>query len=62
MFTVILITATLTAIVTLFFSLLIFVAGAMQAGYPDDSFRPAPGRKWPRITPRTFMAVLRGHA
>ena len=34
----------------------------MQHGYPDDSFRPAPGRKWPRITPRTFMAVLRGHA
>jgi hypothetical protein len=35
---------------------------AMQHGYPDDSFRPAPGRKWPRITPRRFMAVIRGRA
>ena len=42
--------------------LVMVVVLAMQYGYPDDSFRPAPGRKWPRITPRTFMAVLRGHA
>ena len=42
--------------------LVMVVVLAMQAGYPDDSFRPAPGRKWPRITPRTFMAVIRGHA
>lgn len=62
MFNVILLTATITAMITLFLSLVIFVAGAMQAGYPDDSFRPAPGRRWPRMTPRTFMAVLRGHA
>jgi hypothetical protein len=62
MFTVILLTATITAMITLFLCLVIFVAGAMQAGYPDDSFRPAPGRKWPRITPRTFMAVIRGRA
>ena len=42
--------------------LVMVVVLAMQYGYPDDSFRPAPGRKWPRITPRTFMAVIRGHA
>lgn len=42
--------------------LVMVVILAMQHGYPDDSFRPAPGRKWPRITPRTFMAVLRGRA
>lgn len=42
--------------------LVMVVVLVMQHGYPDDSFRPAPGKKWPRITPRTFMAVLRGHA
>lgn len=42
--------------------LVMVVVLAMQHGYPDDSFRPAPGKKWPRITPRTFMAVIRGHA
>ena len=42
--------------------LVMAVVLVMQHGFPDDSFRPAPGRKWPRITPRTFMAVLRAHA
>jgi hypothetical protein len=42
--------------------LVMAVVLVMQHGYPDDSFRPAPGRKWPRITPRTFMAVIRGRA
>ena len=62
MLTVILLTAVVTATVSCFFCLLVVVAAAMESGYPDDSFRPAPGKKWPRITPRTFLAVLRGRA
>jgi hypothetical protein len=42
--------------------LVITVVVAMQHGYPDASFKPAPGRRWPRVTPRTFMAVIRGSA
>ena len=53
-------TSLISILVSFFFFFLMIVIVAMQMGYPDASFKPAPGRRWPRVTFRTFMAVLRG--
>ena len=62
MLMVIFVTSLVTMLVSFFCFLLMVVVVAMEFGYPDASFKPAPGRKWPRVTPRTFMAVIRGRA
>jgi hypothetical protein len=62
MFILILLIVAITVLIPPVSLLVMAVVLVMQHGYPDDSFRPAPGRKWPRITPRTFMAVIRGRA
>jgi len=33
---------------------------AARSGYPDESVKPAPGSRWPRLTLRSIMAMIRG--
>jgi len=33
---------------------------AARSGYPDESVKPAPGSRWPRLTLRSVLAMLRG--
>ncbi len=62
MLMVIFLTSLISILVCFSVFFLMIVVMAMEMGYPDASFKPAPGRRWPRVTVRTIMAVIRGRA
>lgn len=54
-----LLTSALTMMVVLFIMLCVGIIVVAQHGYPDDSVKPLPGSRWPRLTLRAIWTILR---
>lgn len=54
-----LLTSAFTMMLMLFIMLCVGIIVVAQRGYPDDSVKPAPGSRWPRLTLRAIWVILR---
>jgi hypothetical protein len=59
MITLIFLTSILPFLVSMIVLLCATVIYLARTGYPDASTKPAPGSRWPRLTPRKVWAILR---
>jgi len=53
-----LLTTVFPTMVMLFVMLCAGIVAVAQNGYPDESMKPAPGRRLPRLSLRSIVAIL----